>query len=68
MLAVRDSTASATAVPVLAEAAADLFLLPAGDDLVLVQAGDRRQRPNRRLGGPAACAGDRGQPGLRPRR
>ena len=37
---VRDSTASAAAVPALAEAAADLFLLPAGDDLVLVQAGD----------------------------
>jgi 3-oxochol-4-en-24-oyl-CoA dehydrogenase len=39
-VAVRDSTASAAAVPVLAEAAADLFLLPAGDDLVLMQAGD----------------------------
>ncbi|MDT5320101.1 MAG: hypothetical protein QOD88_2623 [Mycobacterium sp.] len=39
-VAVRDSTVSAAAVPVLAETAADLFLLPAGDDLVLVQAGD----------------------------
>jgi 3-oxochol-4-en-24-oyl-CoA dehydrogenase len=37
---VRDSTVSAAAVPVLAEAGADLFLLPVGDDLVLVQAGD----------------------------
>jgi alkylation response protein AidB-like acyl-CoA dehydrogenase len=37
---VRDSTASAAAVPALAELGADLFLLPAGDDLVLVQAGD----------------------------
>src|SRR5271163_2565805 len=37
---VRDSTVSAAAVPALAEAAADLFLLPAGGDLVLVQAGD----------------------------
>lgn len=37
---VRDSTVSAAAVPALAEAAADLFLLPSGDDLVLVQAGD----------------------------
>ncbi|GFG99005.1 acyl-CoA dehydrogenase [Mycobacterium timonense] len=39
-VAVRDSTVSAAAVPALAEAAADLFLLPSGDDLVLVQAGD----------------------------
>src|ERR1700736_1924270 len=38
--AVRDSTVSAAAVPALAESAADLFLLPAGDDLVLVEAGD----------------------------
>ena len=38
--AVRDSTVSATAVPALAESDADLFLLPAGDDLVLVEAGD----------------------------
>ncbi|MDA4104650.1 acyl-CoA dehydrogenase [Mycolicibacterium monacense] len=38
--AVQDSRVSATAVPVLAEAAADVFLLPVGDDLVLVQAGD----------------------------
>jgi 3-oxochol-4-en-24-oyl-CoA dehydrogenase len=37
---VRDSTVSAAAVPALAEAAADLFLLPAGDNLVLVQAGE----------------------------
>lgn len=36
----RDSTVSATAVPALAEAGTDLFLLPADDDLVLVQAGD----------------------------
>ncbi|ETZ43998.1 acyl-CoA dehydrogenase [Mycobacterium avium] len=35
-----DSKASATGTPALAEAEADLFLLPAGDDLVLVQAGD----------------------------
>ncbi len=40
VVVVRDSTASAAAVPALAEAAADLFLLPAGDDLLLVQAGD----------------------------
>jgi 3-oxochol-4-en-24-oyl-CoA dehydrogenase len=39
-VAVRDSTVSAAAVPALAEAAADLFLLPSGDDLVLVRAGD----------------------------
>jgi alkylation response protein AidB-like acyl-CoA dehydrogenase len=38
--AVRDSTVSAAAAPILAESAADLFLLTAGDDLVLVQAGD----------------------------
>ncbi|HXO13303.1 MAG TPA: acyl-CoA dehydrogenase family protein, partial [Mycobacterium sp.] len=38
--AVRDSTVSSTAVPALGESGADLFLLPAGDDLVLVQAGD----------------------------
>ncbi|MFZ0904566.1 MAG: acyl-CoA dehydrogenase, partial [Mycobacterium sp.] len=37
---VRDSMVSAAAVPALAEAAADLFLLPVGDDLVLVQASD----------------------------
>jgi 3-oxochol-4-en-24-oyl-CoA dehydrogenase len=37
---VRDSTASATAVPALAESSADLFLFPAGDDLVLVEAGE----------------------------
>jgi 3-oxochol-4-en-24-oyl-CoA dehydrogenase len=37
---VRDSMVSAATVPALAEAAADLFLLPVGDDLVLVQAGD----------------------------
>jgi 3-oxochol-4-en-24-oyl-CoA dehydrogenase len=37
---VHDSTVTATAVPALGEAAADLFLLPVGDDLVLVQAGD----------------------------
>jgi alkylation response protein AidB-like acyl-CoA dehydrogenase len=37
---VRDSTVSATRVPALAEAAADLFLVPAGDGLVLVEAGD----------------------------
>jgi 3-oxochol-4-en-24-oyl-CoA dehydrogenase len=36
---VRDSTVLAAGVPALAEAGADLFLLPAGDDLVLVQAG-----------------------------
>ncbi|MEE6137650.1 acyl-CoA dehydrogenase [Mycobacterium sp. 050128] len=36
----RDSMVSAAAVPALAEAAADLFLLASGDDLVLVQAGD----------------------------
>ncbi|HEY1838662.1 MAG TPA: acyl-CoA dehydrogenase [Mycobacterium sp.] len=38
--AVRDSTVSAASVPALAEPGADIFLLPAGDDLVLVQAGD----------------------------
>jgi alkylation response protein AidB-like acyl-CoA dehydrogenase len=38
--AVRDSTVSASAVPALAESSADLFLLPTGDDLVLVEAGD----------------------------
>ncbi|MBB2773212.1 UNVERIFIED_ORG: alkylation response protein AidB-like acyl-CoA dehydrogenase [Mycolicibacterium obuense] len=38
--AVQDSRVSATAVPVLAEAAADVFLLPVGEDLLLVQAGD----------------------------
>ena len=37
---IADSTVSADAAPALAEAAADLFLLPAGDDLVLVQGGD----------------------------
>jgi alkylation response protein AidB-like acyl-CoA dehydrogenase len=37
---VQDSRISATAVPVLGEAAADVFLLPVGDDLVLVQPGD----------------------------
>jgi 3-oxochol-4-en-24-oyl-CoA dehydrogenase len=37
---IRDSMVSAAKVPALAEAAADLFLLPVGDDLVLVQAGD----------------------------
>jgi alkylation response protein AidB-like acyl-CoA dehydrogenase len=37
---VRDSMVSAAAVPALAEAGADLFLLPASGDLVLVQAGD----------------------------
>jgi 3-oxochol-4-en-24-oyl-CoA dehydrogenase len=37
---VQDSVISAAAVAALAEAAADLFLLPAGDDLVLVQAGE----------------------------
>src|SRR6201997_571027 len=37
---VRDSTVTAAAVPALAEAGSDLFLLPVGDDLVLVQAGD----------------------------
>jgi alkylation response protein AidB-like acyl-CoA dehydrogenase len=37
---VHDSTVTATAVPALGEVSADLFLLPAGDDLVLVQAGD----------------------------
>jgi alkylation response protein AidB-like acyl-CoA dehydrogenase len=37
---VGDSTVSAAAVPALAESAADLFLLPAGDDLVLVEAGN----------------------------
>src|ERR1700743_100468 len=37
---VRDSAVTAAAVPVLAEAGSDLFLLPVGDDLVLVQAGD----------------------------
>ena len=37
--AVRDSMVSATAVPALAESGADLFMLPAGDDLVLVEAG-----------------------------
>jgi alkylation response protein AidB-like acyl-CoA dehydrogenase len=36
----QDSSISAAAAPVLAEAAADVFLLPAGDDLVLVQAGE----------------------------
>ncbi|ORW56185.1 acyl-CoA dehydrogenase [Mycobacterium parmense] len=36
----RDSVVSAGAVPALAEAAADLFLLPADADLVVVQAGD----------------------------
>lgn len=38
--AVADSRVSATAVPTLAEPAADVFLLPVGDDLVLVRAGD----------------------------
>lgn len=38
--AVVDSRVSATAVPTLAEPAADVFLLPVGDDLVLVRAGD----------------------------
>ncbi|BBX16976.1 acyl-CoA dehydrogenase [Mycolicibacterium duvalii] len=38
--AVTDSKVSATAVPTLAEAAADVFLLPVGDDLVLVRSGD----------------------------
>jgi alkylation response protein AidB-like acyl-CoA dehydrogenase len=38
--AIADSTVSADAAPALAEAAADLFLLPAGDELVLVQGGD----------------------------
>jgi alkylation response protein AidB-like acyl-CoA dehydrogenase len=37
---VTDSCISAAAVPALAEAAADAFLLPVGDDLVLVQTGD----------------------------
>jgi alkylation response protein AidB-like acyl-CoA dehydrogenase len=37
---VADSRISAAAVPALAEAAADVFLLPVGDDLVLVQTGD----------------------------
>jgi 3-oxochol-4-en-24-oyl-CoA dehydrogenase len=38
--AVADSRISADAVPALAEVAADVFLLPVGDDLVLVAAGD----------------------------
>lgn len=37
---VADSMISATAVAALAESAVDLFLLPVGDDLVLVRAGD----------------------------
>ncbi|QEN16423.1 acyl-CoA dehydrogenase [Mycolicibacterium sp. ELW1] len=37
---VQDSRISATAVPVLGEAAADVFLLPVGDDLVLIEPGD----------------------------
>jgi alkylation response protein AidB-like acyl-CoA dehydrogenase len=37
---VQDSVISAAAVAALADVAADLFLLPAGDDLVLVQAGE----------------------------
>lgn len=37
---VGDSRVSADAVPALAEASADVFLLPVGDDLVLVMAGD----------------------------
>lgn len=37
---VHDSKVSAAGAPALAEPGADLFLLPAGDDLVLVQAGD----------------------------
>jgi alkylation response protein AidB-like acyl-CoA dehydrogenase len=37
---VADSRISAVALPALAEAAADVFLLPVGDDLVLVQTGD----------------------------
>ena len=37
---VDDSTVSAAKVPALAEAAADVFLLAAGNDVVLVQAGD----------------------------
>ncbi|MDV3124625.1 acyl-CoA dehydrogenase [Mycobacterium sp. 21AC1] len=37
---VADSQVSATAVATLAESAADVFLLPVGDDLVLVRAGD----------------------------
>ncbi|CDO31328.1 acyl-CoA dehydrogenase [Mycolicibacterium porcinum] len=38
--AVADSRVTALAVPTLAEAAADVFLLPVGDDLVLVRSGD----------------------------
>src|SRR6201992_182103 len=37
---VRDSAVTAAAVPALAESGADLFLLPAGDDLVLWAAGE----------------------------
>jgi alkylation response protein AidB-like acyl-CoA dehydrogenase len=36
----KDSAVSASAVPTLGEVEADLFLLPIGDDLVLVEAGD----------------------------
>lgn len=35
-----NSTVSGTDIPVLGDASADLFLLPVGDDLVLVEAGD----------------------------
>jgi len=38
--AVADSRVTSSAVPTLAESAADVFLLPVGDDLVLVRAGD----------------------------
>src|ERR1700742_5171291 len=37
---VHNSKVSATGAPALAEAGADLFLLPTGDDLVLVEGGD----------------------------
>ena len=35
-----DSVVTANAVAALAEPAADIFLIPVGDDLVLVEAGD----------------------------
>jgi alkylation response protein AidB-like acyl-CoA dehydrogenase len=37
---IRDSAVTAAAVPALAESGADLFLLPTGDDLVLLAAGE----------------------------
>jgi alkylation response protein AidB-like acyl-CoA dehydrogenase len=41
-----DSAITAAAIAVLAESAADLFLLPVGDDLVLVEAGEHASTRN----------------------